>query len=550
MNVDEGLTTKLWLEKHRQPAIESPAEHLHYKVIKYKFEKKTQQAIAGFFKKNHLQWNDVIHAAWGLLLNRFSSTDFLLFGAATLYSSKSNILKINPAIIPIKSIINEKLSVKSFLQKIKMQLHKKNHLKEKISDDVRYLLIIEGGKKKSSSMLMESERFPLILFAHKKDLSKLAIYYHPELFDRENIDHIFHHLLVILEEFSKNIQNKIVKINILTPEEKELVLSRWSKPTYPFPIPNLRGCMHELFMREAKKYPDNIAIEYNGEQITYKKLDTASTQLSQSLIKKGIKPGDLVCVLMDRTSTLIMVMLAIFKTGAVYVPINPKYPDDRIKFILDDTQSQYVLVNDAKKLPEHHSSQIIEIPSTWNALNLDASNHLISLPSINDNEMAYIIYTSGTTGQPKGVMIRHHSLVNLIAWYQACFQVTEKDRASQFASQGFDTYLCETAPFLASGASVHIVDDHTKLTPSLFFDWLEKQKITICDLPTSYALTLFLMPWPKNSCLKTVKIGGEAVTHYPDKQFSFDIWNCYGPTETTIEATYVKIYTANTPATS
>ncbi|TAK74781.1 MAG: amino acid adenylation domain-containing protein [Gammaproteobacteria bacterium] len=549
MNLDEGLTTKLWLEKPGQQTTDAPSDHLHYQIKKYTINKNNQKNISNFFKKNHLSWEIFIHSVWGLLLNRFSSTDFILYGSSTLHNSRTNLLKIDPTITSIKSIINDKMSAKAFYQKIKTQLNKKNHFTDTIPEDLRYLLVIQAEMKKNKKTtlrLLESHRFPLVLSIHKKDFSQFTLFYHSALFSQQHIDQIAQHLLLLMEEMSDNINQKICKINLLTAEEKELILSQWKSPHYPFTIPILNACTHELFVQQAQQHPDYLAVYHNDTHVSYKELDDASTQLAHLLIKKGIKPGDLICVLMDRTPTLIVAMLAIFKTAAVYVPINPNYPDERIKFILEDTKSHYVLVNDIHKLPKGSATKTLEITPTWGALKLEPLSQKTALPLANPHQIAYIIYTSGTTGQPKGVMIKHQSLVNLIAWYQGCLQVTEKDRASQFASQGFDTYLCETIPFLASGASVHIVDDHTKLTPSLFFAWLEKQQITICDLPTAYALTLFAMTWPKTS-IKTVKVGGEAITHYPNKSFSFDIWNCYGPTETTIEATYVKIYAADSP---
>src|SRR6185295_19059057 len=134
---------------------------------------------------------------------------------------------------------------------------------------------------------------------------------------------------------------------------------------------------------------------------------------------------------------------------------------------------------------------------------------------ITGSHIAYIIYTSGTTGQPKGVMIRHQSLINLTYFYQYFFNVNEKDRSAQFASQAFDSFFCETIPFLCSGASIHMIDDQDKLIPTILLPWLANQKITVGDLPTAYAQLLLDMPWPSDIHLRLLKIGGETLTHYP-----------------------------------
>ncbi len=178
-------------------------------------------------------------------------------------------------------------------------------------------------------------------------------------------------------------------------------------------------------------------------------------------------------------------------------------------------------------------------PSTTAKIEFDLNKAIPSLKRVNvtSEQTAYIIYTSGTTGEPKGVMIRHISLINLAEWYKKCFKLTSADRASQFASQGFDSFFCETIPSFFVGASIHIIEDQIKLTPALFLPWLEKNKITICDLPTAYAQVLFNLPWPKTLNLRVMKVGGESLTHYPSQLFSFDIWNTYGPTEAAVETT-------------
>ncbi|RDI46030.1 non-ribosomal peptide synthetase [Aquicella lusitana] len=554
MELDEGLATKLWLEEYENQGAVIPSDHFHYHSHLSKLHKNELESIALFLKQKHIRWDILIHTAWGLLLNRFSSSDFIIYATSQLHSHRSNMLKIHQPITPVKSIVNEKTSIKTLLNRVKLQLQKKNHAKQRAPEECRYLLLFKPDKKNSKFspdhplLISEADlnQFPLILCAEKKPSGQLTFFYHPSLFSQKSIDSIARHLIIILREISNDIHQKAVKMNILTNEEKKTIL-HWGKPQYQFPFPDVQGCAHTLFMQQAKQNPDALAVKHNTVQVTYGELDTVSTNLAAYLLGKGLEPGDPVCVLMDRTPTLLMTMLAIFKAGAIYVPINPKYPPERIDYVLDDSQAKCILVNDQEKLHEKYRSKSITVSQSWQPLHWEIKNKP-PLPPENPEQLAYIIYTSGTTGKPKGVMIRHKSLTNLVTWYRGCFNVTKNDRSAQFASQGFDTFLCETIPYLTTGASVHIVDDNTKLTPSLFFSWLEQHQITICDLPTAYALMLFTMKWPKTVNLRIVKIGGESVTHYPTQTLPFDIWNGYGPTETTIECTYVKIYEAHSSA--
>lgn len=336
-------------------------------------------------------------------------------------------------------------------------------------------------------------------------------------------------------------ENEIVDGNISS--EMYDTLMKWGCPTLELPTDYHSLCAHDYVTKNAQQFPDKLAIYHSSESLTYSKLDALSNQLASKLKRAGVEAGDKIAVLMDRSPALIVSMIAIFKVGATYVPVNPTYPDDRINYILIDCNPKFVIINNYDYLGDENRESYLYINPGY--------TNLSSYPSTAINEQvssettAYVIYTSGSTGQPKGVQIRHKSLMNLAYWYQVCFNLTDEDRSSQFASQGFDTFFCETIPYLVHGNSIHIIDDHDKLTPTILLPWLVAQKITICDLPTAYAQILFQLEWPTNSSLKIIKIGGESITKYPDQKFTFDIWNSYGPSEACVEATFVKIYQAN-----
>lgn len=536
MEINEGLTTRLWLEEYKNQA-SAPSQKSHYQTTRLKLSKKQITALNSYLQKNKITWKQLISAAWGLLLNRFSSTDSIVFGY--LESSSTQIL-------PITSLLNGKLSIKAFIAKFRRSLEKKpSRSTIGLIEEIRYLLLVKGAQKsKKYQSMIDPSRFPLILSVDKKLSATITLQYNSTSFSEQNSKHILQYLVFFLLEIVANKTKLICKLNSISEEEKQQILRDWNHPIYHFTTHPLLGCCHDLFLEQALLKPDNLFIQHNDTQLTYREMDKASTALATQLIEEyRIKLGDRVCVLMDRTPDLLIAMLAIFKSGAIYVPINPKYPDERIEFILDDSQPTCSLVNDKAKLPENYREKLISLNQSWHHLQIASD---IKLPEVDSESIAYIIYTSGTTGKPKGVMIRHKSLTNLIAWYRSCFEVTEKDRSVQFASQGFDTFLCETIPYLASGASIHIVDDNIKLTPPLFFEWLDKNKITISDLPTSYAQMLLSMAWPSSISMRIMKMGGETVTHYPTQKLPFDVWNGYGPTEITIEATYFKLYDAKT----
>ncbi len=545
MEHDEELIAKLWLEEHASPTIisSSSSKNAHRK-IKCKLNKKQLQTIQLFCKKNRVTWDVFIHTAWGILLNRLSTTEITIFGTGPTSATR---------IQCVKSIIQPQTTVARALKQMQAQRKKKNSATaSSLGQAVRYLLFLHN-KKGIAALSKKWQTYPLWLIVDKNLSSTLNLFYSPASFTKKNSERIIEHLKLIMQEMCQHKSQKVSELTILTAQEKKKIISQWARPVYDFTIPLLKATSHELFSAQAKKTPDATAITYDDKTITYLILEKAAHQLATILLQKNVKVGDRIHILMERTPTLIMAMLAVFKVGAIFIPINLKYPSERIEFIINDTQSIYILSNDVAHLAEKHHAKVIIIPAEWEALAEALSSSSSStvaankstLPVVNPEDIAYIIYTSGTTGTPKGVMIRHKSLTNLTAWYQGCFNITAQDRASQFASQGFDPFFCETIPFLATGASVHIVDDQTKLSPALFMTWLEKNKITICDLPTAYAHLLFSMSWPQKMHLKIAKVGGENMGHYPHDQLPFDVWNIYGPTEATVEATFNKIHDAH-----
>lgn len=535
MNDVEGVGTKLWLEEPADHTVQHGSQPFDCKSKKFNFTKKQLLTINNFLKSNKIQWSTFINTIWGVTLNRLSTSDVIIYG--TLINAKS--------IKAIKSSIDNNVSLLVCLKKIGSQLKKGTSAKTTIPSEMRYLFAIENTKtKRSKKNKINFHQYPLFGAAGAKAVDGLTLYYNPDVFSGENIKNLFEHLCILLEEGCKHHHMAAAKLNILSEDEKEILLNRWGRPNYEFNTEKINACFHELVTGYALKSPERIAINHNNINVTYKELETASNHLAYQLIGMGVQPKDHLCLLLERSPTWIVAMVATFKVGAVYVPINPKFPDERIEYVLDDTQAKFILAHKLDRLPHRYHSKVIHIRDDLTQFK-SAHAKAYPLPKIDLDSIAYIIYTSGTTGKPKGVMIKHKSLTNLVSWYRGCFSVTENDHSCQFASQGFDSHFCEIVPFLASGASVHIVDDGIKLTPPLFFEWLKQHKITVSDLPTAYSQILFTMPWPDKIHLRLIKIGGEAVTHFPTHVLPFDVWNGYGPTETTVESTYYKVANAN-----
>jgi amino acid adenylation domain-containing protein/thioester reductase-like protein len=528
----------------------APTDTRAFAQVSINLKKSTLQSLK---KTPNLSLTTRFHAAFGLLLNRFSSQDNILYCTGRLSSTHQKLHDvILHSYLPVTSALNEQTSLLTYQQQTEKQLQQNNKrmksfnlasLEEPL--EFNYLLVFADKKKPTSkSMLtLTPEQASLMLMVSEKKPTRIKLLYCPEKFTQESAKNIVTHYAHILEKLVTAEDQPVTHFSMLTNVEKEKLLSQWNQPKAPLPK-KLFYCVHDLFSKQATMVGKKIAVQDQHSALTYRELDDLSNQLGMQLIGNGVYPGDSIAVLMDRTPSLFIAMLALFKIGAIYVPINPKYPEERIGFIIEDCQAKTILTDDLQKVSREFADKIM----LFDLIKLRHSPPTAKIPTrVSPELVAYIIYTSGTTGQPKGVMIQHISLINLAIWYKTELKITPRDRSSQFASQGFDSFFCETIPYLTAGASIHIVDDHIKLTPSLFLPWLSENKITILDLPTVYSQILFPLKWPKPLYLRMLKIGGEALNRYPTQTLPFDIWNIYGPTETTVEATFNKIYRANIP---
>lgn len=279
--------------------------------------------------------------------------------------------------------------------------------------------------------------------------------------------------------------------------------------------------------------PNQIAVVDGMARLTYAEIEHQSDLLAARLQEAGAGQDRCIGLFLERSAQFIVAALAVIKSGAAYVPLDPSTPADRVATILTDAGAIVLLTNSrhAESLPA----------GAWRVIQLDLPDKrgplAFSQFEIDPKSLAYVIYTSGSTGQPKGVEISHESLGNLIDWHQSAFDVTPADRASQVASLGFDAAVWEIWPYLTAGASLHIADELTRRSPQALRDWIIAEKITIGFVPTALAEQLTWMSWPTETVLRMLLTGGDTLHRRPPADLPFVLVNNYGPTECTVVAT-------------
>src|SRR6266567_6705260 len=297
--------------------------------------------------------------------------------------------------------------------------------------------------------------------------------------------------------------------------------------------------LHELFERRAAQFPESIALECGSSRLTYGELDRRANQLSQFLRANGVLPRDCAGLLLPRSLNVCITVLAILKSGAAYVPLDPEYPAERVGFILSDCRARALITTTAlaSKAPDF-SGYIID-------LERDSSQILACSPqklawtekSVNPGDLCYIIYTSGTTGQPKGVQIEHRSVCHLVRAEAQVFRILPSDRIFQGFSIAFDASVEETWLAFFAGATL-VIGTHDMVHAGAGLSRiLADGGITVL----SCVPTLLLMMEQEIPSLRLLILGGE--TCPPDLVRRWwrpnrRVVNTYGPTEATVVATF------------
>jgi amino acid adenylation domain-containing protein len=357
--------------------------------------------------------------------------------------------------------------------------------------------------------------------------------YATDLFEAETIQRMAEHFEVLLEGIVNNPQQPINYLPLLTETELGQLLF-WNQTQTDYP---LNQTLVNLFEATVEKNPNNLALVFESQSLTYEQLNQKANQLAHYLIKNyQIQPDTLIGICVERSLEMVIGVLGILKAGGAYVPIDPNYPPERIEFMLEDSGAsvlltQSFLTDQLLRARLEYPPQVIYLDKeTFASESTDNPS-----PKITPDNLAYVIYTSGSTGRPKGVMIEHRALVNLSLVCAKTFQFQPQSRLLQFGSFSFDLSIAEIATTLVTGACLYLTEKETLLPSQILVDFLAEHKITHSFLPSS---VLSVLPQATLPNLQMIGVGGETcpaelVTKWAQGRRFF---NCYGPTESTVKA--------------
>ncbi|HEY9659326.1 MAG TPA: amino acid adenylation domain-containing protein, partial [Allocoleopsis sp.] len=361
--------------------------------------------------------------------------------------------------------------------------------------------------------------------------------YSTELFDNSTIQRLIEHFQTLLEGIIANPAQPIAHLPLLTAAEQDQ-LTQWNQTFVEYPNDI---CLHHLIEAQIERTPDAIAVVFENEQLTYRALNQQANHLAAHLQMLGVGPDVLVGVCMERSLEMVVGLLAVLKAGGAYVPLDPGYPQERLAFMLQDTQVPVLLTQSelVKQLPQH-SAHIICLDTEWQNPS-QISDQPISC-EVTPTNLAYVIYTSGSTGKPKGTMNTHQGICNRLLWMQDAYQLTEDDRVLQKTPFSFDVSVWEFFWPLMTGACLVVARPQGHKDSAYLVQLIAEQQITTLHFVPPMLQVFLQEPNLENCrCLKRVICSGEALPFELQEHFftrlEAGLCNLYGPTEAAIDVT-------------
>ena len=362
--------------------------------------------------------------------------------------------------------------------------------------------------------------------------------YNSDLFDRPTVQRLVAAYLRFLQSAVDDPSQPLSQLPLLSAAQRHQQLVEWNDVQVPLSTERLP---HQLFEDQARQRGDFLALWSKDEQWTYDATNRRANHLARQLVRLGVGPEQPVALFTDGGPHLVLGMLAVLKAGGAFLPIDPSYPAERIRFLLQDSGAAVVLTRDPwiGQLPALQSPVLLldDEVATGDGEDLEANLPRRTTP----RSTAYVIYTSGSTGRPKGVQVEQRGLLNLIHWHQRYYGVAAGDRMTQVSSPAFDASVWEIWPYITAGASLYFPGDDIRSSPADLVDFLQRHAIHLCYASTPLAEAMLEEPWPQYVALRTLQTAGDALSRRPKEDMTFRLVNNYGPTENTVAATYCPV---------
>ena len=360
-----------------------------------------------------------------------------------------------------------------------------------------------------------------------------AIYYNPQLLDSAYIKQLAGHYTGLLDHCLGNVDAPIDDIPLLTEQERQQLESLCSNVDGDIPV---NGTITQSFRRVVNEHPEAVALFHNGTTLSYRDLDRLAGGVASRLNELGAMPGDIVGLLMERSLESVVAIMGILQAGCAYLPISPGYPLSRQGYMMEDSALRFLITNcDCAALAKRHARPL-EI------IRLAAGDTLPESesppPEVKPRDAAYVIYTSGSSGTPKGVVVEHRNVVNVVHWFGKTYGLGEGSRVLSLTETTFDASVNQIFGSLLHGAACYIPDRDIIADAHRLRDYIRKHKIQLVNFIPSFLDELLGGDETLDS-VEAVISGAERLDPALNDRIlakGYQLYNQYGPTETTIDA--------------
>ncbi|WLG59192.1 non-ribosomal peptide synthase/polyketide synthase [Pseudomonas extremorientalis] len=356
-----------------------------------------------------------------------------------------------------------------------------------------------------------------------------SLTYATDLFDAATLDRLAEHWQNLLHAVVQDASQAVDELTMLSAPQWQQMVETWNDSAVDYPR---ERCVHQLFEAQAVAQPQALAVQFNGQTLSYGELNRRANRLAHRLIAAGVGPDVLVAVHVERSLDIVVGLLATLKAGGAYVPLDPQFPADRLAFMLDDSRARVLLTQPhlIGRLAHPHGVQVLMVDAA------DAAEHNPQV-EVTPEHLAYVIYTSGSTGKPKGVMVRHRALCSFTCGMADTLDIGIGARMLSLTTFSFDIFALELYVPLTVGATVLLSGQELALDPEAIIDLVHSQSANVLQAtPSTWRM---LLESPRAQLLHGIKslCGGEALpADLAQRMLDLQgpLWNLYGPTETTI----------------
>jgi amino acid adenylation domain-containing protein len=514
-------------------------------------------------KRLDVTLNTIVMGVWSLLLSRYSGVQEVLFGA-TKTTRRGSIAGADAVAglflntVPVRVSLPTELSVAAAMRELRaewlsLRAHEHTPL-TRIKEASGFapsaslfdsLVVFENQGFHTALMataecwnarewrLLEQNGFPLTFAVYGDPAMLLKLEFDRRKFTGESARRLLRHARQLFEGIAANTEQNIGELRLLTPAERQQLLVGWNATGRAYPRETSLAALVEA---QVERTPDAIAVVYGEQKLTYRELNARANQLACELHKHGAGPDQLVGLCVERSTDMIVALLAIVKTGSGYLPLDPLLPAERLGYMLEDSDVR-VLVSEQslrEELPAFAGTTILLDDAAWQ------TNHRDNLAvAVEPEHLAYVIYTSGSTGKPKGVQVTRGALINLLWSMREWLQLTQRDRLLAVTTISFDIAGADVWLNLLVGAQTVVASRESAADGDALRGLLERHDITFLQAtPVTWRL-LFDAGWLGKPDLQAV-CTGEAMPPEVAEQLvpvTRRVWNLYGPTETTIWST-------------